>query len=350
MRFWRHSLYTKTSLKHSLIILLTVASSAAGAEKVVIAHRGASGYLPEHTLAAKVLAYGMGADFLEQDLVLTSDDVPVVLHDVYLEAVTDVQNKFPGRVREDGHFYVVDFSLVEVKSLLVSERVHRKTGEPIFENRFPGGHSSYQIPTFAEEIELIQSLNRSTGRAVGIYTEIKSPAWHRTQGKDISKAVLEILDRYGYNDATSNAFLQCFDRDELRRIRFVLHAEIKLVQLLGASEADSTTRTHLADIATYAQGIGPYIGLLVKPLNLAEKNSRETGPVITELTRDAHDIGLIVHPYTFRADYLPSYANGFESLLSLFFDRIGVDGIFTDHPDQVRSFLDDVDDLSSNRH
>lgn len=349
MRSWRRNLYTKTSLTHSLIILLAITTSAAGAEKVVIAHRGASGYLPEHTLAAKVLAYAMGADFLEQDLVLTSDDVPVVLHDVYLEAVTDVKKKFPGRVREDGHYYVVDFTLTEVKSLAVSERIHLKTGKPLFDNRFPVGHSSYQIPTFAEEIELIQGLNRTTGRSVGIYPEIKSPAWHRTQGKDISRSVLEILDRYGYNDADSNAFLQCFDREELRRIRFDLHAEIKLVQLLGARDVAWATHAHLSEIATYAQGIGPSMSLLVKPADSADKNTHGNDPVITEVVRDAHDFGLIVHPYTFRADYIPSYARGFESLLSLFFDRIGVDGIFTDHPDQAKNFLNRRDDIPANR-
>ena len=103
---------------------LVIAASACAAETrpLVIAHRGASGYLPEHTLAAKTLAYGLGADFLEQDLVLTKDDVPVVLHDIYVDTVTDVAKRFPERKRADGRFYALDFTLAELKQLRVASR------------------------------------------------------------------------------------------------------------------------------------------------------------------------------------------------------------------------------------
>src|ERR1043165_1359827 len=97
------------------------------ASPIVIAHRGASGYLPEHTLAAKALAYGLGADYLEQDIVLSKDDVPVVLHDIYLDTVTDWSRRFPERKRSDGRFYALDLSLAELKQLRVTERFNAKT-------------------------------------------------------------------------------------------------------------------------------------------------------------------------------------------------------------------------------
>ena len=120
-------------------VFFACAASALAAETrpLVIAHRGASGYLPEHTQAAKTLAYGLGADFLEQDIVLTKDDVPVVLHDIYLDTVTDVAKRFPGRKRADGRFYVLDLTLAELKQLRVAERFNAKTGKAVFAKRYP---------------------------------------------------------------------------------------------------------------------------------------------------------------------------------------------------------------------
>jgi glycerophosphoryl diester phosphodiesterase len=109
-------------------VLLSLAASvcAQTSELLVIAHRGASGYLPEHTLEAKVLAYEMGADYLEQDLVLTKDDVPIVMHDIHLETISDVALRFPDRKRSDGQFYALDFTLAEIKQLRVNERINPK--------------------------------------------------------------------------------------------------------------------------------------------------------------------------------------------------------------------------------
>ena len=104
---------------------------------IVIAHRGASGYLPEHKLEAKALAFAMKADYLEQDCVLTADDVPVVLHDIQLDTVSDVARRFPRRRRDDGRFYAVDFTLDEIRSLRVTERFDRETGEAVYPQRFP---------------------------------------------------------------------------------------------------------------------------------------------------------------------------------------------------------------------
>ena len=134
---------------------------------IIIAHRGASGYLPEHTLAAKALAYCQGADYLEQDVVLTRDDHPVVLHDIHLDTVTNVADVFPDRQRADGRFYAIDFTLAELRQLKASERIDLNTGQAVYPNRFPVGSAAFGVPTLAEEIELVQGLNKTLGRQVG---------------------------------------------------------------------------------------------------------------------------------------------------------------------------------------
>ena len=292
---------------------------------LVIAHRGASGYLPEHTLPAVSLAYGMGADFIEQDVVLSKDGTPVVLHDVHIDTVTDVVTKFPDRVRGDGRYYAIDFTIAELKTLLVNERVNADTGRRVYPKRFPLRKSTFRIPTLAEEIELIQGMNRSTGRDVGIYPEIKQPAWHRDQGADTSLAVIAVLKSYGYEDKSDRCFLQCFEADELVRIRNEFNVKLKLIQLLGKTVSES----RLEEIAKYADGIGPSLSLVM---------SRTAKPL--PLLSQAQRLGLTVHPYTFRRDSLPSGISDFETLTKLY-QRAGVDGMFTDFPDLSVRYLDD---------
>ena len=185
----------------------------------VVAHRGASGYLPEHTLASKAMAHTMNADYIEQDLVLSKDDIPIVIHDILLDDVTNVLEKYPNRKREDGKYYVIDFTFEELKSLEVTERFDSKTGLQIYPNRFPKGISSFRLHSLQDEIELIQGLNKSTGKHIGIYPEIKNPEFHHKNGKDISKIVLDILTKYGYSTKNDQCILQCFDAQELERIR-----------------------------------------------------------------------------------------------------------------------------------
>src|SRR5262245_24187713 len=136
------------------LVLWTFNAAAQSAHPFVIAHRGASGYLPEHTIAAKAYAHALGADYLEQDVVLSKDDVPVVLHDVYLDTVTDVAKRFPDRKRADGRFYALDFTLAELKQLRVTERFDVRTGQPVYPKRFPAAQSSFQISTLEEELQL----------------------------------------------------------------------------------------------------------------------------------------------------------------------------------------------------
>lgn len=297
-------------------------------KKVVIAHRGASGYLPEHTLPAKAVAYAMGADYLEQDIVLSKDNVPVIIHDIYLETVTDVAAKFPGRKRNDGMFYVIDFTFDELKQLSVSERFNPTTNKAIFPSRFPILKSIFKLHSLQEEIELIQGLNKSTGKNIGIYPEIKEPAFHRKEGKDISKIVLDILKKYGYKTKNDNCILQCFDADELKRIRNEFKSKLFLLQLMEFEKDEE----RLQDISTYADGIGPWYQQIIKG---KDKNGKWQ---VSKLVANAHNYNLKVHAYTFRADQLSNFET-FEELLNVVLDEANIDGVFTDFPDKVVSFI-----------
>jgi glycerophosphoryl diester phosphodiesterase len=297
-------------------------------KKTVIAHRGASGYLPEHTLPAKTMAYAMHPDFLEQDLVLSKDDVPIVIHDIHLETVTDVAQKFPNRNREDGQFYVIDFTYDELLQLNVTERFNAKTGKAVFETRYPLWKSKFKLHSLQEEIELIQGLNKSTGNNIGIYPEIKDPEFHNKEGKDISKIVLKILSDYGYNNKEDNCILQCFDAVELKRIRQELKSDLFLVQLIEFKKDEK----HLKEYATYADGLGPWYKNILKGKD--EQGNWQT----TNLVKEAHDLGLVVHAYTFRVDDLGEFMS-FNELLDVGFNTLNLDGVFTDFPDKTMSFL-----------
>lgn len=188
------------------------------ADPIVIAHRGASGYLPEHSLEAKAMAHAMGADFIEQDVVLTRDGIPIVLHDIYLDGTTDVQQRFPGRARDDGRYYALDFSLDEIRTLRLHERSYRDDDgqeQAYFPLRFPLGQGEFHLPTLEEEIELLAGLDRSRGKTTGLYVELKAPLWHRLEGRDIASAVLDVLARTGYASKTEQVFLQCFNDQTL---------------------------------------------------------------------------------------------------------------------------------------
>ena len=306
---------------------------------VIIAHRGASGYLPEHTLAAKSLAYDMGADYLEQDVVATLDDELVVLHDIHLDRVTDVAQKFPQRHRSDGRFYVRDFTMDEIRSLSVHERVNAD-GSRVYPNRYEDDGSSFRVHTFGEELAFIEELQANGGRAVGIYPEIKSPAWHRQEGVDISPLFLECLSDYGFDAHSDPVYVQCFDDQELLRIKKDLNCDLKLIQLIGDNswgEADTDYEALLSDegfaeLAEFVDGIGPWIEQLYEPG--IQGQVRSTG-----LVSKAHDAGLAVHPYTFRQDDLPPGFDSFEALMRFAVDELSVDGLFTDFPDLAGAAL-----------
>jgi glycerophosphoryl diester phosphodiesterase len=298
---------------------------------IVIAHRGASGYLPEHTLEAKVLAYGLGADYIEQDVVATRDGALVVLHDLVLDAVTNVADVYPGRARRDGLHYVIDFDLDEIEQLEVTERRRTGTADALFPGRFPPVTLGLRLTTLANEIRLIQGLNRTMGRDVGIYPEVKDPAWHREHGIDLGARVLEELDRFGYRSASDRAYVQCFEQSEVVRMRIELETRLKLVQLLPPTGTGGRipSAAELDQIASVADGVGLPLGELVD----VQPEGASQGPAPNGLGDTIRAAGLALHPYTFRKDQLPPWIASFEALLELFFDDIGVDGLFCDFPD-----------------
>lgn len=292
-------------------------------DKIVVAHRGASEYLPEHTLEAKAMAYAMQPDYIEQDLVLSKDNVPIVIHDIYLDDVTDVAEKFTERKRADGRYYVIDFTFEEIQKLRVTERFNPKTGKQVYANRFPKNESSFRLHSLQDEIELIQGLNHSTGNHIGIYPEIKNPTFHYSEGRDFSKIVLNILSDYGYKTKEDKCILQCFDAKELERIRKELQSKLFLVQLIEFPEETQ----QLKHFASYADGIGPWYKQL-----LSENTNGKFS--FTSLVAEAHQLGLVVHPYTFRADQLGEF-DSFEHMVNTLLYKANADGGFTDFPDQM---------------
>lgn len=335
----------------------TFSTTANADDKVVIAHRGASGYLPEHTLPAKAMAFAQGADYLEQDLVMTKDDQLVVLHDHYLDRVTNVADRFPDRARKDGRYYAIDFTLAEIKSLKFSEGFTVENGKKVqtFPGRFPMGKSDFRVHTFEEEIEFIQGLNHSTGKNVGLYPEIKAPWFHHQEGKDIATRVLEVLKKYGYTKKSDKIYLQCFDANELKRIRNELEPkmgmDLKLVQLIAYTKWNETEEQQpdgkwvnysydwmlepgaMEKIAQYADGIGPDYHMLIAD------SSTNGHIIINGMVKEAHEHQLEVHPFTVRADQLPPYAKDVNELYDALYRQADVDGLFTDFPDKAVSYL-----------
>jgi glycerophosphoryl diester phosphodiesterase len=268
------------------------------------------------------MAHAMGAQFIEQDVVLSKDDVPVVLHDIHLDTTSDVATRFPDRKRADGRYYALDFTLVELRQLSMHERMDHKTGKQAYPKRFPATTGGFRILTLDEELELIAGLNHSTGRVAGIYPEIKQPAWHRKEGHDISPIVLRVLAKHGYTSKEHACYLQCFEYEEVKRLRNELGWKGKLVFLAG-----SKIKIDLAELAKVVDGIGPSIGAIV------------SGTQVTDLTAQAHALGLEVHPYTLRMDDLPKGISTPEELMRLLFEEAKVDALFTDFPDVTVNWL-----------
>jgi len=340
----------------------TIANSVKSS-KLVIAHRGASGYLPEHSIASKAMAHAMGADYIEQDVVMTKDDQLVVLHDPYLDRVTDVMEQFPNRSRNvlgQKRWLAIDFTLAEIKQLNMTEgfSLDKKNNEKIkgYSARFPLFKSSFKVSTLAEEIELIQGMNFSRDKNVGIYVEVKAPWFHHLEGKDISLATLQLIKDYGYKNKSDKVYIQCFDPTETKRIKSEimpkLNVDYKLIQLIAETSWGETMQLKdgklvaynydwlfekgaMKKVAEYADGIGPW-----KPM-LVSKKSTQGNIILTTMAKEANRLGLKMHPYTFRKDEgrVPDYAKDFDDLLDIFYNQVGAEGVFTDFPDLAVKFL-----------
>ncbi|GAA1600672.1 glycerophosphodiester phosphodiesterase [Kribbella hippodromi] len=319
---------------------------------VIVGHRGASGYRPEHTLASYELAARMGADFIEPDLVTTKDRVLVARHEPEIGGTTDVANhpEFAARKKTkqlDGAavtgWFAEDFTLAELKTLRAKERIPAtRQHNTVFDGR-------YQVPTFQEVINLSRRLSKELGRPIGIYPETKHPTYFRQQGLALEPALVRTLNANHLNKKDAKVYAQSFEVSNLK----ALHKELRvpLVQLTSASGApydfvvpgdkrtyaDVVSAKGLREVATYAAGVGPSKDQVI-PLDAAGKLGKPTS-----LVADAHRAGLVVHPYTFRVEntFLPaeydSSANPSDSG-NLFgeiaaFRRAGIDGLFTDNTD-----------------
>lgn len=302
---------------------------------IIIAHRGASGYAPEHSLAAVAIAHAQRADYIEQDVVLTRDHVPVVLHDLRLDRVTNVAEVFPEKHRPNGHYYAMDFSLAELRQLRLLERGD-KHGEQLYPSRFPRDSGQLQVLSLAQQIELILGLNQSTQRQAGLYVELKSAHWHKDHGYDLVAATMGVLARYGFTATppTAPIYLQSFDPEVLRRLKREFMTEIPLIQLVAEnswneSEVDYDTMLTAAGLETlrsYAAGVGLWLNHVL--LGVDEQGQ----PQFSQVVKNAHAAGLKVHVYTLRADALPEGVESYQQLKNWLTEH-GVDGFFTDFPD-----------------
>jgi len=307
----------------TLLLMLAASTAAAASGPLVIAHRGASGYRPEHTLESYRLAIEMGADFIEPDLVPTKDGVLIARHENEIGSTTDVAARFPDRKRTktvDGQsltgWFTEDFTLAEIKTLRARERLAFRS------HTYDG---QFAVPTFDEVIDLAQRMGEARRRPVGVYPETKHPTYFRALSLAIEEKLLESLQRHGWNDRAAPVFIQSFEQENLRQLR--KKTTVRLIQLVNTPamiEGDG-----LKSIATYADGIGPEKRLLI-PVN---PDGSLAPP--TDLVARAHALNLLVHVWTVRTetDFLPAGYHGnvtaeFEALR-----RLGVDGVFTDFPD-----------------
>jgi len=317
---------------------------------LVIAHRGASGYRPEHTLASYTLAIEQGADFIEPDLVATKDGHLVARHEPVLDATTDValHPEFASRktTRDlDGKsvtaFFASDFTLAEIKQLRAVQP------NPARSKEYDG---KFEIPTFEEILELRERASKARGREIGVYPETKHPAYHLALGLPLEERLLDALRKHHLDRAGTPVFIQSFESANLQYLRGM--TKVPLVQLLddGALEYDAAgvavTRVNipqyaadkrggkppltLADVARYADAIGPWKRQILRDVK---------GPELlkSSVIEQAHAVGLKVHTYTFRSEpatLAPQYEGDPQREYRQIF-QMGIDGVFSDFPDQA---------------
>ena len=286
---------------------------------LIIAHRGASGTLPEHTLEAYQRAIDDGADFIEPDLVMTKDGVLIARHDRYLSTTTNVADhpEFADRKRRVTDLYgsredwwAEDFTLAEIQTL--------RARQP-FPGRPTAFDDQYQVPTFADVLALAVAA-AETGEIVGVYPETKSPGHHEGIGLAMADPLLSALDTSGVKQAGVAIFVQSFEPAILRDLK--ARSDWPLVQLLSGDPRAIAAgyEPPLAEIASYADGVGPNKALLWSDVG-----------VPSGFVREAHDLGLVIHPWTIRDDRVGAGYDTVDAELTALFD-LGVDGVFTDFP------------------
>lgn len=333
----------KVFLLLSVICLTPMAQSFES--PLIVGHRGACGYRPEHTLESYELAISMGADYIEPDLVISKDGVLIARHENEISETTDVAEKFPSRKttkkidgKEITGWFTEDFTIKELKSLKAKERL------PFRSQDYNG---KFEIPTFSEVLELVAKQKRK----VGIYPETKHPSYFAGIGLSLEEPLIKELEKHKMNNHNSPVFIQSFELTNLKKLSKL--TKLPLIYLIDDPEIvpydhvingdkrtyqDMLSSESLKEIRTVAYGIGPY-----KRYIIPEKNG--IALPATDLINRAHAIGLKVHPYTFRSDskyLLQSYQNDPIKEYQQFFE-LGVDGLFTDFPDHAisakKSFL-----------
>lgn len=333
----------------ALSFLLMLASGVNAADRpIVIAHRGASGLLPEHTIAAYTRAIDDGADFIEPDLVPTRDGVLVARHENEISGTTDVAARPEFADRKvakviDGTavtgWFTENFTLAELKTLRARERLPELRGT--------ANDGRFEIPTLDEIIALAKA------RGVGIYPETKHPSYFASIGLPIEATLVAALDAAGWRDADAPVFIQSFEVDNLKRLKAM--TGVRLIQLVAAEGgpadgaharyADMLTPEGLKAIAAYADGIGPEKALVIP------RSADGTLAAPTRLVADAHAAGLKVHPWTFRAEnyFLPAdhrqgedpRAHGDLAREIRAFLAAGIDGLFSDFTAEAVAARDD---------
>ncbi|HEX6471476.1 MAG TPA: glycerophosphodiester phosphodiesterase [Streptosporangiaceae bacterium] len=316
---------------------------------MVIGHRGAAGYRPEHTLASYELGARMGADFIEPDLVSTRDGVLVCRHEPEIGGTTDVADhpEFAGRRRTvmlDGvpttGWFTHDFTLAELKTLRAVERL------PQVRQRNTLYNGLFDVPTFQQVLDLRARLSKELGREIGVYPETKHPTYFRGLGLELETPLTRILRGNGLDHPDAPVFVQSFEAHNLQALHDDHRLRVPLIFLTSASGApfgdprgyaDYTTPAGLRDLAAFVAGIGPDKNQIIP------RDADGTLGTPTSLVADAHRAGLALHPYTFRAEnqFLPAdfrvtsdpnaYGRAIDEQIA--FLRAGIDGLFTDQAD-----------------
>ena len=327
---------------------------------LVIGHRGASGYRPEHTLESYRTAIRMGADYVEPDLVSTKDGVLVARHENLISGTTNVADHPEFAARQttktiDGTavtgWFTEDFTLAELKTLRAKERL------PLVRPANTQYDGRFEVPTLDEVLNLVQQESRRTHRRIGVYPETKHPSYFRSIGLPLERPLLAALRRHRMDRPGSKVFLQSFETGNLRQLNSM--TRLPIIQLLDATGApwdlksagdprtykDLTTPRELRRIATYADGIGPN-----KDLVLPRDANGDTGAP-SNVVPDAHRAGLVVHVFTLRRENqfmarnfrVGTDPNGIGDLVAEIhaFLAAGVDGLFSDNPDIAVSARDE---------
>jgi glycerophosphoryl diester phosphodiesterase len=337
-----------------LLAVALMAKDVTMAAPILIAHRGASGERPEHTLASYQLAIDQGADFIEPDLVLTKDGVLVARHENEISETTDVAARPEFAARKvnktiDGKavtgWFTEDFTLAELKTLRAKERLPQlRPANTAYDGQF-------DVPTFNEILELIKTNEAKLKRRIGVYPETKHPTYFTKIGLPHEAALLASLARFGYAKRDDLVFIQSFEVDNLKTLRG--KTKLRLIQLIDAEGgpadaptvryADIITAEGLKAVAKYADGIGPNKSLVIP------RNPSGALGAPTTLVRDAHAAGLAVHPWTFRREnyFLPTAQKvgadptkpGDLVAEIAAFVAAGVDGLFSDNSAEARAAL-----------